>query len=341
MTKDCAKNLTTEILKVAVIGLGKMGLLHTSILNTLPNVRITALCDKNPTILKFSRKIFSKTHVVDDPEKLSDLDLDAVYVTTPIFTHFLVTKALYARGIARNIFVEKTLASSYKESKELCSLAQISGANNMVGFMKRFSVTFKKAKDLLNQEILGEVLSFDGYAYSSDFLETRKSSKASASRGGVLSDLGSHIIDLALWYFGDLEVIPDHSGSSTVEEYEDSAFFRVKKSDGLQGQFAISWCKENYRLPEWGLLIKGSKGTMRVNDYEVKMELDDGKSFSWLRQDLSDNVGFLLGDPEYFREDEYFIKSILEGCNAEPNFSTASKVDYIIDQVKHRADKNE
>ncbi|MDH5771199.1 MAG: hypothetical protein OEZ25_07935, partial [Candidatus Bathyarchaeota archaeon] len=93
--------------------------------------------------------------------------------------------------------------------------------------------------------------------------------------------------------------------------------------------------------PEFLLLIKGSKGIMRVNDDKLELKLDDGKSFTWYRHDLNDNVFFWLGASEYVREDEYFVRSVLEGRSAEPSFYTASKVDYIIDQVRCRAGKNE
>jgi len=273
---------------------------------------------------------------VDDLAKFFDLDLDAVYITTPIPSHFLVTRTIYSNGIARNVFVEKTLASSYNEAKELCELARSFEGTNMVGYMKRFAVTFMKTKDLLDQEALGEAISFDAYAYSSDFFGSEKSSKTSASRGGVLGDLGAHVIDLALWFFGDLHVDSAKMESLVEGGSEDSAYFIVKESNGLEGRFNISWCMENYRLPEFGLLIKGSKGIVRVDDDKVELKLDDGKSSTWFRHDLNDNVNFLLGAPEYFREDECFIESVLDGGNAEPSFCTASKVDYIIDQVKNR-----
>lgn len=328
-------------MRVAVVGLGKMGLLHASILNVLPNVQLIALCDKSRLIIKFSKSLFKKVCVVDDVEKLSDSHLDAVYVTIPIPIHFPVAKTICQKGIARNLFVEKTLASSYKEAEELCELAQAFGDTNMVGYMKRFAVTFRKVKDLLDHETLGELISFHAYAYSSDFSEIREGSKPPTSRGGVLADLGSHVIDLALWLFGDLEVDSAELESLTPGGAEDSVRFRVKNSDGLEGRFDVSWCMNNYRLPEFGMTIRGSKGVMRVDDYKVGVELDNGKSSSWYRHDLNDNVGFLLGDPEYFREDAYFIKSILEGHGAEPSFMTASKVDYVIDRVKDRAGKNE
>jgi len=335
------EHLSRESLRVAVIGVGKMGLLHASILNTLPNVELTALCDKGALIRKFCKRVIDRVRVVDDLEKLSDLDLDVVYVTTPVPSHFIVMDTLYSRRIARNVFVEKTLASSYDEAKKLCELAQSFGDINMVGYMKRFAVTFRKAKDLLNQDTLGEVVSFDAYAYSSDFLGCEKSSKTSASRGGVLRDLGAHTIDLALWFFGDLEVDSAKLEQPVNRGSEDSAQFRVKRFDGLEGRFSITWCKENYRLPEFGLVIRGSEGFMRVNNDEVELKLNDEKSSRWYRHDLNDNVGFLLGAPEFFREDDYFIKSVLENRNVEPGFHTASKVDYIIDQVKSRAENNE
>jgi len=78
-----------------------------------------------------------------------------------------------------------------------------------------------------------------------------------------------------------------------------------------------------------------------VNDDKLELKPDNGKSFTWYRHDLQDNVAFWLGGSEYFREDECFVKSVVEGHNAEPSFYTASKVDQIIDQVKNRVDESE
>lgn len=326
-------------LRVAVIGLGKMGLLHASILNTLPNVELAALCDKGALIRRLCKKVLNKVLVVDDLQKLSGLDLDVAYVATPIPSHFIVLETLYSRRIARNVFVEKTLASSFDEAKKICDLAQKFGDFNLVGYMKRFSVTFRKAKELLDQDILGDIVSFDAYAYSSDFFGVEKNSGSSGARGGVLRDLGAHVIDLALWFFGDLQVNSVKLDQPVDGDSEDSAQFRANRADGLEGSFSISWCKQNYRMPEFGLAIRGSDGVMSVNDDRVELKLNDGNSSCWYRHDLNDHVGFLLGAPEYFRENEYFVNSILEKRSVDPSFSTASKVDCIIEQVKARAEK--
>jgi len=324
-----------ERLRVAVVGLGKMGLLHASILKVMPSVEVIALCEKSSLLLKFFRKLFKTTQVVDDVEKLADLNLDSVYVTTPIPVHFPVVKTLYLKKVTRNLFVEKTLASSWGKAKELCALAQSHGDVNMVGYMKRFAVTFRTAKSMLDQGTLGEITSFEAYAYSSDFSGINESSKTRASRGSVLDDLGSHVIDLALWFFGDLEVDSAVPESMVDGSCEDAVHFTLKKS-GLEGQVNVSWCMDNYRLPDFELMIRGHKGIMKVNDDSLELKLNDGTSSTWYRQDLNDNVNFLLGEREYYREDEYFVKSILAGIKAEPSFETASKVDYVIDQVKRK-----
>jgi predicted dehydrogenase len=328
-------------LRVAVVGLGKMGLLHAGILNVLPSVELVALCDKSVLLRRFLKKVFKKIRVVGDLEELSDLDLDAVYVATPISSHFSVVQNAYLKKIARNLFVEKTLASSYDEAEKLCQLANRFGGVNMVGYVRRFGVTYREAKSLLVREVLGELISFEAYGYSSDFLGVEDTSRVSAARGGVLRDLGCHVTDLALWFFGDLQVDSVDSMSATGGGFEDSVRFTVAQSGGFEGQFDVSWCMDGYRMSEAGLLITGSKGIIEVNDDKVELKLSNGKLSVQRRHDLDDHVGFWLGSPEFFREDEYFVKSVTEGGVAEPSFLSASKVDRIIDQVKRKVDNGD
>jgi predicted dehydrogenase len=68
----------------------------------------------------------------------------------------------------------------------------------MVGYMKRFGVTFAKAKNLLNQGTIGDITSFEAYAYSSYFHGVKRNPDASVNREGVLKDLGAHTIARAL-----------------------------------------------------------------------------------------------------------------------------------------------
>jgi predicted dehydrogenase len=330
-------------LKVGVVGLGKMGLLHTSLLNVLPEIQVVALCDKSALMNMLFKKVFSKKdiNVVNNLEKLSGMNLDAVYVTTPISSHYPIIRELFAKEITRNIFVEKTLSSNYNQSKELCELAKKVGSLTMVGYMKRYSVVFGKAKQLLMQGKLGEPQSFKAYAFSSDFLNLTKDSKSNAPRGGAIRDIGCHIIDLTLWLLGDFEVQNIISYTKTGLDSETAVSFKVMNSAGVGGQFDVSQCIPNYRLPEFGCIIECPKGKIDVNDDRLSLTLADGTQETWYRQDLKDNVSFALGETEYFRENQEFVGSLRENRKCEPNFDSASKVDYIIDEVKKEVAKNE
>jgi predicted dehydrogenase len=130
-------NNNGEKIKVAVVGFGKMGILHASILSALPEVKLTAVCEKSGLIRRFLKKMFKNILILDGAEKLSNIDLDAVYVTTPIPSHFPIIKFIYANGISNNVFVEKTLASNFNEANEICNLTRKFGGVNMVGYMRR------------------------------------------------------------------------------------------------------------------------------------------------------------------------------------------------------------
>jgi predicted dehydrogenase len=320
---------------LAVIGLGKMGLLHASLFSTFPEARLVALCDKSRLLTKIGKKLFApkEVQVVNNLDDLSGLDLDAVYVTTPISSHSSIVNNLVEAGIAKNFFVEKTLSSSYKDSRNLCELIGRVQGKNMVGYMKRFNVVFKKAKTILENQEVGVPLSFEAFAYSSDFQGSTSQSKSSAPRGGALRDIGCHIVDLSLWLLGDFEVSDVLSSEKTGLDSKLEVSFNVQKQS-LHGNFKISQKMTNYRMPEFGLSIACSKGKIEVNDDRLFLTDHCGKQTKWYKQDLSDNVQFYLGESEYYRENRQFIELLLNNQSAPPDFESASKVDNIISQVK-------
>ncbi|MFC2009344.1 Gfo/Idh/MocA family protein [Chloroflexota bacterium] len=323
--------------RVAVIGLGKMGLLHASIINALPGAEVVALCESKGIVRRFARKMFGNTGIVSKVSELSDYRLDAVYVTTPPSSHFPIIKQIYSDNITGNIFVEKPLAGNHDQAEEICRITEYSKGINMVGYQKRFAVTYRKAKEILDQGEIGEAISFKSHAYSSDFYDVKRGSKQPGARGGVLRDSGCHAIDLALWFFGELDIESAELNSIISENSTDSAYIRVRTAQGMYGDFDVSWCMDNYRLPEIMLYIKGSRGEIKVNEDKVELILNNGKPSTWYRHDLSDSVPFLIGEPEYCREDEFFINAITAGPGSACNFYTAARVDELITQAEIKA----
>jgi predicted dehydrogenase len=177
-------------LKVAIVGLGKMGLVHAGILSVIPEVQLVGLCEKSAMTRRLLAKVFRGIPIVSNLHKLAELDIDAVYVTTPIPSHFPIVRTILDEGLSRNLFVEKTLAASYEQAKEICRLADTLSDTNMVGYLRRSYVTFRKAKDLLMQDVLGEIRHFSAHAFSSDFSSSTTGPSTQVSRGGVLRDLG-------------------------------------------------------------------------------------------------------------------------------------------------------
>ncbi len=323
--------------RVAIVGLGKMGLLHASLLNVLPGVELVAICEQGALIRRFGKNVLSGLQIVGKVGELSGRGLDAIFVTTPPSTHFGVVETILSAKLAPNIFVEKPLAANAAESEELCRLVEKQGpGTNMVGYNRRFAVTFGKAREVLDEGTLGDVHSFQAHAYSSDFLGVRSSSKARA-RGSVLRDLGCHAVDLAMWFFGELRVEAAEADAVPGKGSVDSVSFRAVTGDGLAGGFKASWCMENYRLPEIGLTVNGSKGMMRVNDDDLELNLKDGDEHRWHRHDLKDDAAFFLGGTDYFREDEAFVRALTSGSEVEPGFRSAAMVDQVVDQVEEKA----
>ncbi len=325
-------------LKVGIVGLGKMGVMHACLLNVLPNVQVSALCDKSRLMRIIAKRAFKGVFITDSLEKFAGKNLDAVYVLTPIPSHYPIIKEIYSRNIAKNVFVEKTLTSKYNQSEELCTLSENQAGVNMVGYMKRFGVTYNKAKSLLEKGVLGELVFFQGYAFSSDFSDVPEGSTVTKARGGVIEDLGSHVVDLAVWTFGDLKVTSAEVNSRAPNSQDDVSF-DVTGLNSLEGKFQVSWCRNGYRMPEFGLHVQGTNGTLQVNDDQVILALNGTQQKRWYRLDLDDNVGFLLGGPEYYREDKHFIDSMISGSATRSDFKSALKVDYLMEQVRRQVSK--
>lgn len=317
--------------RVAVIGLGKMGLMHASIMGMFSDVELVALCEKNGLVRRFGVKAIPHIIITPDIAELKNLNLDAVIVTTPPATHYHIIKNICENNIAGNVLVEKPLAGNYQQAEELCKLAESSLDVNMVGYHRRFSVTFRKARELLENNSLGSLRAFKAHAYSADFLGA-KSPKAAIGRGGILEDSGCHIIDMLHWLLGEIRVVQARTVSIIDAASVDEANLTVQVGSNIQGEIDMSWCKEGFRLPSIAITITGETGEMLVNEDFVQLNAG-GESETWHKHDLDDFAPFSIGGNEYQREDALFLEAVRGNAKAEPDFVTASRVELVIAQA--------
>jgi predicted dehydrogenase len=327
-------------MKVSVIGLGKMGLLHAAIVNSLPDAHVTSVCERDPFLSTAAKAVIPKGIAVyrDLETMIREVQPDAVYVTTPIDIHASIIQDLIKTKADLNMFVEKPLAASDEEARITCNAVARSKGVNMVGFQKRYSPVFQKAKELLTKNSVGAPIFFRAYCLSSDVLREGHAWRSKRGSGGVLLDLAPHLLDILIWFFGEpssLVGVRKRVYSSEVDDYVHSVF---SYESGLQGHMDACWSLNNYRLPEVLLEIHGTNGMLTVTEDFVKFSPtkavgESGGGQVYNRQSFITSIPFLLTDPEYTLEDVAFLEAIRTRRPPPTSFVEAAKVNALIDKI--------
>jgi predicted dehydrogenase len=210
----------------------------------------------------------------------------------------------------------------------------------MVGYVLRYSDTFKKAKELMDEGVLGVITGIKGSIY-----HTQKTSKGlgwrfkkEISGGGILIDLGIHLIDLLMWYFGKIIAVRGSIESFIAQDIEDKITGLLTFGNNLKCTFEASWKEKNYRLQETSIEIEGTLGRMKVNQDFLKIDYADStqnvqNNRIFYRQDLYKGIEFDLAGPEFSNEDIDFINCIREEKQSQLNVLNSSRVHSVIDAI--------
>jgi len=333
-------------MKVGIVGLGKMGMLHTGILNTLDDVRIVSVAESESQLMKYIKNAIPSANVYEDYQKMiKSEELDLVYITTPPSSHMQIALECVNRGV--NFFVEKPLTSNLEEAMKLCAELKNTQVVHSVGYNMRFLETFLKAKYFLSQKILGEVSSVKSSMYVSNIFSKPSGwrFKKKTSGGGVLLELGCHLIDFLLWYCGPIKKVSGQV-KSLYSAVEDTAHMEVEFSNNAHGVLDTSWSIEGYRTPEANIEIVGSNGKLRVNQDFIKIELASPvpplkeTSVIIYKQSLENGVPFDVAGPDYTKEDMHVVQCVKEKKQPLVNVVEASKTQSVI-QAMYDAAKSE
>ncbi|MFQ5708766.1 MAG: Gfo/Idh/MocA family protein [bacterium] len=334
-------------MKVAVIGVGKMGLLHAGIMNALEGIELCAISDTSSLLLNFARHLKKTIHVYDDYVKMLDKEKPQVAViTTPVFLHVPMAKQCVQRDIA--FLVEKPLSAFSDEATDLVQDIKARNLTTMVGYMMRYAETFAKAKEIIASGVLGRLITFKATIYVSQLFKTGKGWRYNKkeSGGGVVIGQATHLIDLLQWYFGDLVRVSAHTRNWYSEEVEDFAHVYFEFENGLTGWFDSSWSVRHHRLLEISIDVNGEFGNLVVSDDVVKLFLEksfNGYGVGWTnfyKPDLFQGVEIDLGGPQYTRQDVRFIEAVKNSQQVESDVANAHKVQKIVDAIYASADQH-
>lgn len=336
------------MIRVGVVGLGKMGLSHYALLNAHPDVEVAAICDSSGYVLGVLRKQTGVETHTDYANMLADAELDAVVVATPSSTHVAMVRAALERGV--HVFCEKPMTLSGADADLLAGLAAGRGLVTQVGYHNRFVGAFREVKRLLDAGAIGEPTVLLGEAYGPVVLKPRGRTWRSrkSQGGGCLFDYAAHVIDLLHWFAGEPvgvggTVLPRVFSADT----DDAALATLYFEGGRSGQIAVNWSDESYRKMTTRIAIRGTAGRIFADRQECQAYLRDGATIpdgyrsGWnvrYTTDVTEPVWFYLRGEEYSAQLEEFVRRV-EGrvVDGENDFASAAVTDRTIEMLARDA----
>jgi len=337
------KNSVSPQLKVAIVGFGKMGLLHSGILNLLIPGVVRAVVDKS-FLLTFgaSKLIKSVKFYRDLDDMLREVEPEAVYVTTPASSHYPIVKQLLNRGVCY-VFVEKPPTINCQQLEGLLS-AKRPRQIVMVGFQKKYALTFRHAKLLLEEDVIGEIKYVNSYIRSGDILEP--TTRFDYLGRGVLLDIGIHLVDLLTWFF-NVETVVKAESRNIYTRVDDVFKAGLVSKEGFTITLEASWSSPEYRVPETYIEVHGTHGVLRVTEDYVKVTtsrehplLGNAKELVLYKPHYYQGVPPVnLADPEYTIENIHFLLSIYSKKEPPTSIESSNKTMRLVDELYWRAER--
>ncbi len=214
-------------LRVGVIGVGVMGSNHARVFAGLPGAELVVVADPDRRQADFVARTLA-CDSVGNVNELLDLNVDAVTIAAPTHLHRDIALTCIARGV--HVMVEKPIASSVEEGREIIDAARRAGVTLMVGHVERFNPAVEAIKEALkNEDILSIAITRVGPF------------PPRMSNVGVVIDLAVHDIDLIRW-FTDSEIVEVQPQlSSAVAEREDIALLQFRTASGVLAHINTNW----------------------------------------------------------------------------------------------------
>lgn len=263
---------------VAVIGAGYWGANLIRTFSQLLEARLVAVCDKDSDRLSKIRILYPGVRMVSEfSELLDDRSIQAVVVATPAETHFALAKAALRAG--KHTFVEKPMASTSAECRQLIDLAAQRNRTLMTGHIFAYNAAVESAAELVSTGKLGEIR----YLYSQrlNLGRVRRDSDA-------MWTLAPHDISIVLRILDDEPTAVCARGLTFLQENIcDVAFLDLLYEGGKAAHIHVSWLDPNKVRK---MTIVGTRKMIVYDDTspDAKIQIYD-KGIT--RKNLGDNLG--------------------------------------------------
>lgn len=242
--------------RIGLIGLGGMAHAHRHWMKEAGRFEIVAVSDVNEeALMQFGEQlsIDEEKRYADFRQLIQDADVEAVVAVTPNNVHADIIRACLEAG--KPFLGEKPFTRTFEEAAQLLELYEKQPVPVMIGFSYRYTPAFRYARELIQAGKIGTVRSF-----SLQYLQSWGTAEhpyvwrfdKNITGTGTLGDLGSHMIDMARFLFGEFEelsaqlktIIPERleskSGKMIKIEVDDFASFQARMTGDVMGIFHTS-----------------------------------------------------------------------------------------------------
>jgi scyllo-inositol 2-dehydrogenase (NADP+) len=332
------------MIRTAMVGLGKMGLSHLSIVRAHPNIDLVAGCDATTYLTDILSKNSGLKCYADFDRMLAEEKLDALIVATPSKLHSSMVQKALEKGL--HVFCEKPFVLDVTDGERLVQLAESKGLVNQVGYHYRFVGAFQEAERLVKAGALGKIHHVRAEAYGPVVLKQKGGTWRSAKSegGGALYDYACHAIDLVNFVVGvpsSVSGVVRHGVFS--QDVDDEVYSTFHYPDGASGQLCVNWSDESFRKMSTKISVWGTNGRLTADRQECQIYLrephaalpdaDKGWTVRYTT-DLTEEVWFYLRGEEYSAQIDYFAKSIEAGrLNGQNTFRSALQADRVVSMI--------
>jgi scyllo-inositol 2-dehydrogenase (NADP+) len=269
--------MSTTNIRTGIIGYGLSGrVFHAPFIDVVEGFELSKISTSNPVRQKTAKERYPVTEIVPEPDSIiNDPDIDLVIVTSPNTDHFRWSKEALLAG--KHVVVEKPFTVNVAEADELIEIANKQNKILTVYHNRRFTSDTKTVKKLLQSGLLGEIVE-----YESHFDRFRVNPRPGGAwreeplpGSGIFYDLGSHLIDQALWFFGMPEAVTAFIDSQREWAKADDHFDVRLHYPGLTATLKSGMiCK----IPGPTYLLHGTNGTFVKYGLDVQEATLDGGS---------------------------------------------------------------
>jgi predicted dehydrogenase len=278
----------TDAPGVAIIGCGLIGQKRAI---ALSRAKLVACADVIPDRARSLGEKYNAAFTSDWTEVLRRDDVDIVIVAT--INSLLAEIAAAALYAGKHVLVEKPAARNVAELNEVIAAEKRSGKLVRVGFNHRYHAAFRKAKEIFDSGVLGDMMFVRArYGHGGRIgYEKEWRANPALSGGGELIDQGVHLIDLARQFLGDFRQVvgraqtlfwdmpvDDNAFMILQTAEERTAFLHVSCTE-WKNLFSLEIYGRNGKLQVDGL--GGSYGVERLTYYRMLPEMGPPETTPW------------------------------------------------------------